>query len=319
MSNRPGLPLWVTLNVTSACNLSCRYCFYQPRSSEHIDLDDYRMLLGVFKEAQIFLLTLSGGEPFLHPEIDQILQLAHSTFDHATVLSNGTRFTPANLDTIRKIIDQKGYFPIQVSLDAKDPIANDRTRGMTSSVLSNLSALKETGASITIAIVVNSQNVDHVQDTILEMSSVTRHFHVMPIKRVPYLDGDDEYLNVEPARMTAFWHELHELRDEHDLMLRTPHDDCFHAKTCARGAPCMAGFTQLVIDPNLDVRACDRCVHAVVGNLKEESLAEIWDGSRLAHVYQRDVPYCEVVEEWEAWAAGRHLRDQKIRDEIAAY
>lgn len=305
MSNRPSSPLWVTVNVTSACNLSCRYCFNQPRSHEHMPLEDFQTLLGILKQAQIFLLTLSGGEPFLHPDIDQILRLVHSKFDHATVLSNGTRITRKNLETIREIIEQKGYFPVQVSLDAKDPLTNELTRGKTENVLKNLEALREAGASITIAIVVSSQNIDHIIDSVLELKDITRHFHVMPIKRVPFLEGADQYLSVDRMRMSDFWKALSELRDAHDLMLRTPHDDCFHAKTCASGAPCMAGFTQVVVDPNLNVRACDRCIHAVVGNLKQEKMSQIWNGPRLAHVYQREVPLCESSEEWDAWTAGR--------------
>lgn len=297
----------MTANVTGACNLSCSYCFYRPRSDKHMTLADFEKLLGILKEIRIFLLTLSGGEPFLHPDIDRILRRAHAEFQHATVLTNGTRITKENLETIEEIIESKGYFPIQVSLDAFDADTNDKTRGMTDTVIGNLESLRNSGASVTVAIVVSSQNIDKVAQTVLSLKHLTRHFHLMPIKSVPYLGGNDQYLSVDQQAMSSAWKELQVIRDEHDILLRTPQDDCYRIETCATGAPCMAGFSQIVIDPNLDVRGCDRCIHSKVGNLKQDSISDIWNGPRLAHVYQREVPYCQVPSEWESYVEASGL------------
>ncbi|MDK9709309.1 MAG: radical SAM protein [Desulforhopalus sp.] len=293
MNNRPGAPLLVTVNVTGVCNLNCSYCYFQPRLQTHMPFDDYRTTLNILREHEIFLLTLSGGEPFLHPKISELLHLAHDTFEHTSILTNGTALQDEHFETIDMIVRKKGFFPIQVSVDSTEPEINDNTRGKTAVVLKNLQRLKEVGASITAAIVVSSQNIDRIEETIASLADVTRHFHVMPIKPVPFLKGKDWYLQVDPPRMDQVWKKLIGLRDKYGVRVRTPVDDlCNSVETSAVGAPCMAGFTKLAIDPNLDVRPCDKCVSTVVGSLKEETLDEIWNGDRLAGIYQRATSFC---------------------------
>jgi MoaA/NifB/PqqE/SkfB family radical SAM enzyme len=297
---RPGTPLWATVNVTGYCNLECKYCYFQPRKYMHMTISDFRKVVRILKDQHSFFLTLSGGEPFLHPRIDEILRHAHGEFEYTTVLSNGTQIKKANLECIKEIIGKKGFFPMQVSLDAVDPDTNDKTRGMAAKVLKNLGILRELGVSLSIAIVVTSQNVEQVVKTVLAARHLTRHFHIMPFKAVPFLEEGDSYLRSQQPDTQGIWEMLRHVREKHELQISLPTDDCDSTKYSATGAPCVAGFTQVVIDPDLDVRACSRCTHAVVGNLGKESLESIWHGSRLAYIYRREIPYCHVRSEWEA-------------------
>ncbi len=299
ISNRPDRPLWATVNVTGVCNLKCEYCFFQPRKYEHMSISNYKKVVKILKEQELFFLTISGGEPFLHPQINEILKHAHDEFEYATVLSNGTTITKDNIACMKQIITQKGYFPIQVSLDAIDPDVNDKTRGMADKVQKNLELLRDTGVSLTIAIVVSSQNIEQVVDTIINSKHLTKHFHLMPFKAVPYLKHGDKYLHSEISDMKKVWETLENIRDKHNLQIRLPSDECKSDKYSATGAPCVAGFTQIVIDPNLDVRACSRCTHAIVGNLQKESMENIWHGEKLAHIYKSKVPYCHIHSEWD--------------------
>ena len=293
MNNRPRAPLLVTVNVTGFCNLQCSYCYFQPRGMLHMPLDDFRKTLTALRRNEIFLLTLSGGEPFLHPQINEILQEAHDTFEHVSILSNGTAIDDRHLAVIGRIADAKGFFPIQVSVDSIEAEINDCTRGNTPLVLKNLVKLKEHGATLTVAIVISALNVDRLDETIGALVDVTQHFHVMPIKPVPYLKGEDAHLQVPLERMNQAWEELIRLRTKYGVRVRTPVDDlCTRVDTSATGAPCMAGFTKLAIDPNLDVRPCDKCVTTVVGNLNDQTLEEIWNGDSLARVYDREVSFC---------------------------
>ena len=299
-SKRPRAPLWATINITGVCNLECEYCFFQPRKHEHMPMSSFKKVIDILKEQELFFLTISGGEPFTHPLINDILRLAHDEFEHATVLSNGTYIKKRHIECMKEIIRKKGCFPMQVSLDSVDPDINDRTRGMALKVMKNLEALADAGVALTIAVVVTSQNVAKVVDTIVSLKNLTRHFHVMPFKSVPFLDKGDQYLGSEMTDMQKFWELLGDIREKHRLQIRLPSDECSTAKYSATGAPCVAGFTQVVIDPDLDVRACSRCTHAIAGNLKRESLDSIWHGPKLARIYQRDIPYCHVSSEWEA-------------------
>ncbi len=297
---RPDGPLWATVNITGVCNLECEYCYFQPRKHEHMTMDNFRRVVEILQEQKLFFLTISGGEPFMHPQINDILTHAHNEFEHATVLSNGTCIKKRNVDCMKKIIRDKGCFPMQVSLDAIDPVTNNQTRGMANKVIKNLEILKNAGVSLTIAIVVSTMNIEQVVTTILRLKHFTRHFHIMPLKPVPYLENGDRYLCTETEDIRKIWKTLESKRDTHDLHIRLPTDECSPDEYSATGAPCVAGFTQVVIDPDLDVRACSRCTHAIVGNLEKESMDSIWNGSRMAHIYNSNVPYCHLQSEWVA-------------------
>ena len=299
-SKRPGSPLWATVNITGICNLECKYCFFQPRKHEHMKMTNFRKVVKILKAQKSFSFTISGGEPFLHPQINDILEYAHNEFEHISVLSNGTSIRRENVDCMKRIIKKKGFFCMQVSLDSIDPDINDRTRGMTLRVMKNLEILRDAGISLTIAIVVSSQNIEQVVKTIIASKYLTRYFHVIPFKSVPFLDQGGQYLHAEEEYMQKIWEELEDIRDIHDLHITLPTDECNFGTYSASGAPCAAGFTQIVIDPNMDVRACSRCTHAIVGNLRDESMDSIWNGPKVAHIYKRDIPYCHVPSEWEA-------------------
>jgi len=293
MNNRPSSPLLVTINVTGMCNLTCKYCYFQPRKQIHMSLKNFKMALKELKINNVFLIALSGGEPFLHPQINQMMSLAHEYFDHVSILSNGTVISLKHLEAIKIISEQKGNFDIQISIDSIDKEVNDMTRGMTSLVLKNIEKLKENGARITIAMVITSQNINNILHSINCLSRLTNHFHIMPFRAVPYLKGEDSFLNVPKKNIDLVWEKLVDLKKELNLQISTPIDDvCEHIETSAKGAPCMAGFTKLTIDPNLDVRPCDKCVDTVVGDLGTSSLKEVWDGKLLANVYQSKNIYC---------------------------
>lgn len=80
--------------ITSKCNLSCPYCF----ANEFVNLDPHNMTLENFAIALDFVardrptrVGLIGGEPTLHPQFTQIIQMAisHPHAMEITVYTNG--------------------------------------------------------------------------------------------------------------------------------------------------------------------------------------------------------------------------------------
>ncbi|TAN60641.1 radical SAM protein, partial [bacterium] len=184
MLNRPSAPLFATINVTGVCNLSCGYCYYQPRAHDVMPWESFKKAVTELSELSVFFLNISGGEPFTHPEINKFIRFAHDKFEHVVVLTNGTILTPAHVNMIKSIVKKKGGFPIQVSLDAVAAEINAKTRTDSKVVLANLAKLKEIGADIVIAMVINAFNREHVIDSITELSAITRSFHLMPFQNV---------------------------------------------------------------------------------------------------------------------------------------
>lgn len=294
MSNRPKSPLLATINITGFCNLECKYCFYHPRNEVNISKVDFIKAVEILKEQEIFLLSLSGGEVFLHPEINSFLKIAHDSIPYVLTLSNGTLINDSNLKTISSIIEKNGAFQIQISIDSIDSETNSKTRSTNEVVVKNIKRLNEIGAYIIGATVITSYNINSLPETILKLSDLIDSFHIIPFKQNPFSNKVEEEMIADSDKIVELWNKLIEMRIKYGLKYKTPYDENRNLSYCATGAPCMAGFSQIVIDADLKVRPCDRCTKTFVGDLNFQDFNEVWNSKELLNVINRDSPICQT-------------------------
>lgn len=77
------------IEVTDACNLKCRAC-YKRHGSTFKTLEQVQQDLDVgTKLRSVHTVTISGGEPTLHPELDRIIELIKQRHVHVFLLTNG--------------------------------------------------------------------------------------------------------------------------------------------------------------------------------------------------------------------------------------
>ncbi len=253
---------------------------------------DFKTAIDQLSAASVFFVNISGGEPFTHPLWNSMVEYAHAKFDQVVVLSNGTILRPAHLRTIRTIVSAKGSFPLQVSLDSVMPQVNAQTRCDPHRILKNLEAFADAGANLVIAMVISRFSIDTAMESVARLSRITKFFHVMALQPVPSLKGIDHEWMAAPSELNAFWEKLRDFRHQNGLQVDTPLDCENEEQGCATGAPCMAAFSHLVIDPDLRVRPCDRLVNRFIGDLRHSSLTEIWNGDGAAQLVQLTVPPC---------------------------
>jgi len=80
------------IEITSACNLSCPICLKQFSQPFELTVDEFAAILdNLFQcERAINVINLSGGEPFLHPELAELLRLAADKgVTQVTISTNG--------------------------------------------------------------------------------------------------------------------------------------------------------------------------------------------------------------------------------------
>ncbi|EHR50769.1 radical SAM superfamily enzyme [Saccharomonospora marina XMU15] len=124
---RPGVRLWLYTNFD--CNLACDYCCVRssPRASRReLGADRVRRLAAEAAEAGVSELLLTGGEPFLLPDIEELV--AHCTAVlPTTLLTNGMLWRGSRLAALRRM--DRDRLTLQISLDSADPEPHDRHRG----------------------------------------------------------------------------------------------------------------------------------------------------------------------------------------------
>lgn len=108
-TNGPG----VMLEVTDACNIDCRVC-YRTRGTSFKSLSRVEVeLITAIKLRSLHTVAISGGEPTLHPELCQIVEMIKRHGFHVFLLTNGVlidqqylqRLKDSGLDSILFHVD----------------------------------------------------------------------------------------------------------------------------------------------------------------------------------------------------------------------
>jgi MoaA/NifB/PqqE/SkfB family radical SAM enzyme len=99
------------------CNLACGYCNEYDHTSTPVPLEVMKRRIDKLAELGTSIVTISGGEPMMHPELDQIIRYIRSRGIIAGLISNGYYFTP---DRIKRL-NEAGLDSLQISIDNVNP------------------------------------------------------------------------------------------------------------------------------------------------------------------------------------------------------
>lgn len=113
----PYQPVVAHIIPTRRCNLSCTYCNEYDRVSEPVPLDEMRRRIDRLAELGTGIITLSGGEPLMHPDLAELVRSIRRNAALATVITNGYLLSPALIDRL----DGAGLDSMQISIDNVRP------------------------------------------------------------------------------------------------------------------------------------------------------------------------------------------------------
>lgn len=99
------------------CNLSCTYCNEFDSSSKPVPTEEMIHRVDLLAALGTATITISGGEPLLHPELDQIIKKIRSHGMLAGLITNGYLLTP---DRIKRL-NEAGLDQLQISIDNVNP------------------------------------------------------------------------------------------------------------------------------------------------------------------------------------------------------
>jgi MoaA/NifB/PqqE/SkfB family radical SAM enzyme len=93
-------PIHIQLNPTNRCNRTCQFCSCSARD-KHLELPlaEVRDMFAVFRELGSKAVTITGGgEPLLHPHINEIIESAKENGIDVGLVSNGDVINRLNSD-----------------------------------------------------------------------------------------------------------------------------------------------------------------------------------------------------------------------------
>src|SRR5947199_977222 len=106
-------PIMAHIIPIRRCNLSCAYCNEYDNFSKPVPLDTMLGRLELLGKLKTGVITLSGGEPLLHPDLDEVIQGIRRNATLAGLITNGYLLTAERIQRL----NEAGLDYLQISID----------------------------------------------------------------------------------------------------------------------------------------------------------------------------------------------------------
>jgi len=113
----PYHPVVAQIVPVRRCNLACTYCNEFDDRSAPVPAEEMLRRVDKLAELGTTIVTISGGEPLLHPELDQIIRRIRSHGAVATLITNGYLLVPERIEKL----NDAGLDYLQISIDNVKP------------------------------------------------------------------------------------------------------------------------------------------------------------------------------------------------------
>src|SRR5438067_10484436 len=110
-------PLLVQMIPIRRCNIDCGYCNEYDKVSPPIAAEVLRRRIDKLAELGTSVVAFSGGEPMLHPELDDLIRHIRRRGMLAGLITNGYFLVPKRIDAL----NDAGLDFLQISIDNVEP------------------------------------------------------------------------------------------------------------------------------------------------------------------------------------------------------
>lgn len=155
----------VYVETTNICNLNCKTCYNRSglnKERKEISKAQLEEIIKLFLPFGLSRFLISGGEPALHTEFDEILDLvdAYPNLSFG-IVTNGT----VHSQKLIEFLNTRENFTLQISLDGSTEEQNSKTRGAGhfAKVLEFAKQIHSKSASPLLKMVISQNNYDDIE------------------------------------------------------------------------------------------------------------------------------------------------------------
>jgi MoaA/NifB/PqqE/SkfB family radical SAM enzyme len=110
-------PVLVHIIPMRRCNLACGYCNEYDDVSKPVPIEEMKRRLDLLAEMGTSVITISGGEPLMHPELEQVIHHIRRRGMIAGMITNGFLLSVARIQSL----NAAGLEHLQISIDNVTP------------------------------------------------------------------------------------------------------------------------------------------------------------------------------------------------------
>ncbi len=284
----PAGLMWV---VTECCNKKCRYCykdafFVANGGATDVTLSGARVAELIAEAAEIGVtnILLTGGEPFLRPDLIDLI---------AVMVGHGLDVVPLTKDRITgdrmRALVRSGVKMLEVSLDSHRPQMVDFLTGVPGAfeqIVATLRAAADCGLPVVLRPVLTSFNVNDFEGLValannLKVREVVVDFYGGSCGR------QEEALRVSPVDTALVRAKAAELAERFPQTRTEFRHDRTEPVIRIFGRGCMEGSRGMTILPDGKVTKCEHWRSGdelIYGDLRTQSIMEVWQSDRIAQL-----------------------------------
>jgi len=269
-----GLPMTISVEPTTACNLKCPECPSGlrafSRATGNLKTDFFRRLIDQLSERLVYLIFYFQGEPYINPNFLEMVQYANDQGLYTITSTNGHFLTEKNC---KKTIES-GLDRLIISVDgtSQETYESYRIGGSLDQVLEGAKTLVEQKKKM-------NSSTPHI---IFQFLVVKPNEHQIPeIYKIAEEIGVDE-VKLKTAQVYDYAHgnPLIPEQDKYSRYRKTDSGEYVIKNNLMNHCwklwhACVITWDGLVVPCCFDKDAVHR-----LGNLKESSFSEIWQGER---------------------------------------
>lgn len=288
----------VTWEISRVCNLRCRHCLTAAPYKEDItnltdDLvfADFMPVINALQEMGIFSVTLTGGEPLLHPKILAILDALNNAGICADIATNGYAVS----DSLSSELANRRISSIQVSIDGFAEFHDDfrGVPGAFNGSIKSLERFSDLGFNTSISTTVTPKNLELLPSLVaLAYQKGCATYKAIPMMcagRATHPDSPSGLSGNELRRFATLIQnldkqykgrmEIYTASAMMHLLGDQPVAPSDRDDLTATPMGCAAGKSTLNIGVDGSISPCPFLRTHRLGNLLERPLWEIWDSS----------------------------------------
>lgn len=289
MSERRHIPGVVQISLTHRCQCSCRHCgvsFLKKRFPAEPSLSDLEAIFADLRRAGTEAVDLFGGEPTLRRDLAEVIALARSYGFMTLVETNGFRL---DQDYVRELVSA-GLDHIFISLDHFEADYHDRNRGLPGLFERAVRAIglcRDHGLPVHVSFVPRDEayfrdgDVNRFVSFVFEKGAT--HVRIL----LPRFTGNMQLLDSSPFADGRDQELVQYIDPQHYERIY------FHSPDTPLGdvSVCSAKQYFCHIMANGNVLPCPY-LPLVFGNIREESIATIFDRIQNSEIMRRSGPHC---------------------------
>lgn len=283
-------PFEVLLELTNLCNLKCVHCFHQCDKEHHsLDFSLIVKLINSLVNMGTMVLTLSGGEILVRPDLLEIIEYASLKNLCVRLYTNATLIKE---DHIRQFVKNRIDI-VEISMYGHTPELHDsitRESGSFEKSLYAIQLLQRYGLRIKVKCILTSINIMYKKD-IEEYWNNKDLTIIFDPYMLPALTGDDM-----PLKYSINQEEINSFEENSIKKKYIEYKDIDNLHICN------AAMNHCAISYKGDVYPC-LLMPLPCGNIKEDSFEHIWEHSgeitRLRNARLMDIEgcyRCELIE-----------------------